>query len=188
MVVRNQVKSLQSISYESLENLSSYLCLHVANTILTNNSKTLYTNPEQIQHMVQSYVERLSEYLWSYVVPSTQDNVFHHFLEGIISSVEIMKVCFRISLNVTLSFMQLKAKWKLNTKMPEFTLQVWAMTKISEVLHQKQLKYLDLESVPKMMRGQMLRNLRRFPNLRKLVFGSSTGDMTVHITKVWLTR
>ena len=92
MVVRNQVKSLQVISYESLQNLSSYLCLHVSNTILRNNSKNLLSNPEHIQHVVQNYVERLSEYLWSYVVPSTQDNVFNYFLEGIISAVEIMKV------------------------------------------------------------------------------------------------
>ena len=67
--------------------------------------------------------------------------------------------------------------------MPEFTLQVWAMTKVSEALHHHQLEVLDLEMVPKMMRGILMRNLRRFPRLKRLVFGSSTGDMTIHITK-----
>ena len=68
--------------------------------------------------------------------------------------------------------------------MPEFTLQVWAMTKVSEVLHYQHLQQIDLENVPKMMRGTLMRNLHKFPELKKLVFGSSTGDMTIHITKV----
>ena len=93
--------------------------------------------------------------------------MFKHFLEGIISAIEIMK-----------------SKWKLNTKMPEFTLQVWAMTKLSEVLYYKHLKEIDLETIPKMVRGSLIRNLSKFTKLRRLVFGSSTGDMTVHIAMV----
>lgn len=68
--------------------------------------------------------------------------------------------------------------------MPEFTLKVWSMTKVSEALHYHQIKEVDLETVPKMMRGALLRNLDRFRNLKKLIFGSSTGDLTIHVTKV----
>ena len=68
--------------------------------------------------------------------------------------------------------------------MPEFTLKVWSMTKVSEALHYHQIKEVDLETVPKMMRGALLRNLDRFRNLNKLIFGSSTGDLTIHVTKV----
>ena len=78
----------------------------------------------------------------------------------------------------------IKAQWKLNTKMPEFTLKVWSMTKVSEALHYHQIKEVDLETVPKMMRGALLRNLDKFRNLKKLIFGSSTGDLTIHVTKV----
>ena len=68
--------------------------------------------------------------------------------------------------------------------MPEFTLKVWSMTKVSEALHYHQIKEVDLETVPKMMRGALLRNLDKFRNLKKLIFGSSTGDLTIHVTKV----
>ena len=59
------------------------------------------------------------------------------------------------------------------------------MTKVSEALHYHQIKEVDLETVPKMMRGALLRNLDRFRNLKKLIFGSSTGDLTIHVTKVY---
>ena len=68
--------------------------------------------------------------------------------------------------------------------MPEFTLKIWSMTKVSEALHYNLLKEIDLETVPKMMRGSVLRNLEKFRHLRKLIFGSSTGDLTIHVTKV----
>ena len=55
---------------------------------------------------------------------------------------------------------------------------------MSEALHYHQIKEVDLETVPKMMRGTLLRNLDRFRNLKKLIFGSSTGDLTIHVTKV----
>ena len=77
----------------------------------------------------------------------------------------------------------LKTSWKLNTKMPEFTLQMWAMTKLTEVLHCNQVTQLDIEKIPKMIRGSVIRNLSKFSGLRRLMFGSSSGDMTVHITK-----
>ena len=48
----------------------------------------------------------------------------------------------------------LKTRWKLNTKMPEFTLQIWAMTKLTEVLHCNQVTQLDIEKIPKMIRGR----------------------------------
>lgn len=35
----------------------------------------------------------------------------------------------------------------------------------------------------KMVRSSVIRNLGQFRELRRLEFGSSTGDMTVHITK-----
>ena len=63
---------------------------------------------------VDCWVERLRDcYLWSCVAPSLQSLVFTHFLEGVIAAIETKK-----------------ATWKLNTKMPEFTMQVWAMTKV----------------------------------------------------------
>ena len=68
--------------------------------------------------------------------------------------------------------------------MPEFTLKIWSMTKVSEALHYHHINEIDLEIVPKMMRGALLRSLNRFRNLRKLIFGSSTGDLTIHVTKV----
>ena len=77
----------------------------------------------------------------------------------------------------------MKRGWKLNTKMPEFTLQIWAMTKLTEVLHCNQVTQLDIEKIPKMIRGSMVRNLGKFSRLRRLMFGSSSGDMTIHITK-----
>ena len=77
----------------------------------------------------------------------------------------------------------LKTGWQLNTKMPEFTLQIWAMTKLTEVLHSKQVTQLDIEKIPKMIRGSMIRNLAKFSRLRRLMFGSSSGEMTIHITK-----
>ena len=77
----------------------------------------------------------------------------------------------------------LKTRWKLNTKMPEFTLQIWAMTKLTEVLHYGQITQLDIEKIPKMIRGSLIRNLGKFSRLRRLMFGSSSGEMTIHITK-----
>ena len=63
---------------------------------------------------VDCWVESLRDcYLWSCVAPSLQSLVFTHFLEGVIAAIETKK-----------------ATWKLNTKMPEFTMQVWAMTKV----------------------------------------------------------
>ena len=55
---------------------------------------------------------------------------------------------------------------------------------MSEALHYSLLRELDLQTVPKMMRGSLMRHLGVFTKLRRLVFGSSTGDMTIHITKV----
>ena len=55
---------------------------------------------------------------------------------------------------------------------------------VSEALHYSHLRELDLQTVPKMMRGSLMRHLDVFTKLRRLVFGSSTGDMTIHITKV----
>ena len=55
---------------------------------------------------------------------------------------------------------------------------------MSEALHYPHLRELDLQTVPKMMRGSLMRHLGVFTKLRRLVFGSSTGDMTIHITKV----
>jgi len=165
MVVRVKVKTLVQLSLEGVEGLGSYLCYYISHSV-TPDKKSVFLNPEQTQRVVEQYVERLRDYLWQHVVCYSQLEVFHHFLEGIISAIEIMK-----------------SKWKLNTKMPEFTLQVWAMTKVSEVLHYQHLQQIDLENVPKMMRGTLMRNLHKFPELKKLVFGSSTGDMTIHITK-----
>lgn len=77
----------------------------------------------------------------------------------------------------------MKTQWKLDTSMPEFTLQIWAMTKISEVLHSNEARHLDVDKMPKMIRGSVIRNLSKFTKLRRLTFGSSAGDMTIHITK-----
>ena len=51
--------------------------------------------------------------------------------------------------------------------MPEFTLKIWSMTKVSEALHYHQINEIDLEIVPKMMRGALLRSLNRFREVLK---------------------
>ena len=184
MVKRIQVSTLKTLCLRGVENLSSYLCYDISNTLVPSDKakhsedgdKHTANNvcrslqapyPDQTQLIVETFVETWRDLLWSSVVFHCQPQVFKHFLEGIISAIEIMK-----------------SKWKLNTKMPEFTLQVWAMTKLSEVLYYKHLKEIDLETIPKMVRGSLIRNLSKFAKLRKLVFGSSTGDMTVHIAMV----
>lgn len=132
---------------------------------------------------MKGWVDVLRDYLWAQVVVYNRDSVFSHFLEGIIAAIEGMKVS-QLNLKPFIFSCYIKAQWKLNTKMPEFTLKVWSMTKVSEALHYHQIKEIDLETVPKMMRGALLRNLDRFRNLKKLIFGSSTGDLTIHVTKV----
>lgn len=132
---------------------------------------------------MKGWVDVLRDYLWAQVVVYNRDSVFSHFLEGIIAAIEGMKVS-QFNLKPFIFSCYIKAQWKLNTKMPEFTLKVWSMTKVSEALHYHQIKEIDLETVPKMMRGALLRNLDRFRNLKKLIFGSSTGDLTIHVTKV----
>ena len=137
-----------------------------------------------IETQVKEWVDVLRDYLWAQVVVYSRSSVFSHFLEGIIAAIEGMKVKVNPLLKLFFILFVMKAQWKLNTKMPEFTLKVWSMTKVSEALHYHQIKEVDLETVPKMMRGALLRNLDRFRNLRKLIFGSSTGDLTIHVTKV----
>lgn len=163
MVVRQHVASLQTLCYVGVEHLASHLCCQVSYFVSKTHDPRC---TELLEAQVKGWVDVLRDYLWAQVVVYNRGRVFSHFLEGIIAAVEGMK-----------------AQWKLNTKMPEFTLKVWSMTKVSEALHYHQIKEVDLETVPKMMRGALLRNLDRFKNLRKLIFGSSTGDLTIHVTK-----
>lgn len=165
MVVRQNVESLQTLCYIGVEHLASHLCCQVSYFVSKTHDPRC---TELLEAQVKGWVDVLRDYLWAQVVVYNRGRVFSHFLEGIIAAVEGMK-----------------AQWKLNTKMPEFTLKVWSMTKVSEALHYHQIKEVDLETVPKMMRGALLRNLDRFRNLKKLIFGSSTGDLTIHVTKVF---
>ena len=81
--------------------------------------------------------------------------------------------------------------------------QVWAILRMAEVLLIRDLRKLDLETVPimfrltrrnfssvvwpalTMIRSCLVRNLGQFPLLTSLHFGSSTGDLTVQISKVF---
>jgi len=163
MVVRKKVPSLESLCFLGVEGLASHLCCTVSYFVSqTHNPRCT----EVMETRVKDWVDVLRDYLWPMVVCYNRKKVFIHFLEGIIAAIEGMK-----------------AQWKLNTKMPEFTLKIWSMTKVSEALHYNLLKEIDLETVPKMMRGAVLRNLEKFRHLRKLIFGSSTGDLTIHVTK-----
>ena len=115
MVKRIPVGTLKDLCLRGIENLSSYLCYDISNTLVPpspdkdkhiktdddkhSSSSSVFTNPDQTQATVETFVETLRDLLWSNVVCHCQAEVFKHFLEGIISAIEIMK-----------------SKWKLNTK------------------------------------------------------------------------
>ena len=166
MVKKHKVLKLQNLCLLSIQNLISDMCFYIANVVSPQSPGQVLPSSDEKQVMVENFVKKLKEYVWSNVAWYLYEDVFDHALEGVIVAVEIMK-----------------AKWKLNTKMPEFTLQIWAMLKVAELLHLKQLKSLDVEKMPKMIRSSVMRNLNEFRGLKKLVFGSSTGDMTIHIQK-----
>eukprot|EP00092_Neocalanus_flemingeri_P011127 GFUD01011983.1.p1 GENE.GFUD01011983.1~~GFUD01011983.1.p1 ORF type:complete len:587 (+),score=118.39 GFUD01011983.1:23-1783(+) len=160
MVKKHKVMKLQGLSLLSVQHLVSDMCFFVAKVVAPQNSKQGLASSDEKQVIVEQFVRELKEYIWSHVAWYLYEDVFDHALEGVIVAVEIMK-----------------AEWKLNTAMPEFTLQIWAMVKVAEVLHLKQLKSLDVEKMPKMIRSSVLRNIKDFRGLEKLAFGSSTGDM-----------
>jgi len=164
MVKKHKVSKLQDHCLLSIQNLTSAMCFHVADAVEPNKLSQVQVSSDEKQLMVENFVKKLKEYIWSSVAWYLYDDVFDHSLEGVIMAVETMK-----------------ANWKLNTNMPEFTLKMWAMIKVAEVLHLKHLKSLDVDKLPKMLRSNLLRNITEFEGLRTLEFGSSTGDMTMHL-------
>ena len=150
----------------AIQGLASDICFYIAKVVSPQNSEHVFASSDEKQITVEKFVNELKKLIWSHVPWYLYEEVFSHVLEGVIVAVEIKK-----------------AKWRLNTKMPEFTLQIWAMLKVAEVLYLKQLKTLDVEKMPKLVRSSLLRNLSKFQGLKRLEFGSSTGDMTIHIQK-----
>ena len=166
MVKLSKVLKLENLALVSVQHLVSEICFSIAKTISPTNFENVFASSEEKQISVEKFVRVLKKHLWSFVPWYLYKEVFEHVLEGVIVAVEIMK-----------------AKWRLDTKMPEFTLQIWAMLKVAEVLYLKELKSLDVEKMPKLVRSSLMRNLKMFEGLKSLEFGSSTGDMTIHIQK-----
>ena len=160
------MRPLRLLCLGGVESLASHFCLEVARSVVPPPDQDIFQDADGVQTRVQAFLATLTNYVWSNTVYYQQQDVADYFLEGVISSVEAMKT-----------------QWKLDTNMPQFTLQIWAMTKVSEVLHSTEARQLDIDKMPKMIRGSVIRNLGKFVKLRKLTFGNSSGDMTIHITK-----
>ena len=152
---------LQGEALISVQHLISDICADLATAVSTSN---ILGSSDEKQKRVEIFVGELKKHIWSFIPWYLYQDVFDHVLEGVIVAVECIK-----------------ARWRLDTKMPEFTLQIWAMLKVAEVLYFKKLTLLDVEKMPKLIRSSLLRNLKKFQCLKSLQFGSSTGDMTIHI-------
>ena len=166
MVKRRKIGKLKDFCLISIQHLITNTCFHIANIISPDNNDKVFASADEKQTVVEIFIKELKKHIWSHVPWYLYKEVFDYVLEGVIIAVEIMKT-----------------NWRLSTKMPEFTLKIWAMLKIAEVLYLKQLKTLDVEKMPKLVRSSLLRNLQKFEGLTSLEFGSSTGDMTIHIQK-----
>jgi len=166
MVKRRKIAKLKDFCLISIQHLITNTCFHIANVISPDNDDKVFASADEKQTVVEIFIKELKKHIWSHVPWYLYKEVFDCVLEGVIIAVEIMKT-----------------NWGLSTKMPEFTLKIWAMLKVAEVLYLKQLKTLDVEKMPKLLRSSLLRNLKKFEGLTSLEFGSSTGDMTIHIQK-----
>eukprot|EP00091_Calanus_sinicus_P021117 TRINITY_DN6095_c0_g1_i1.p1 TRINITY_DN6095_c0_g1~~TRINITY_DN6095_c0_g1_i1.p1 ORF type:complete len:125 (+),score=22.78 TRINITY_DN6095_c0_g1_i1:92-466(+) len=123
MVKRNKVLKLQELGLLAIQGLVSDICFYIANVVSPQNSEHVFASSDEKQITVEKFVIELKKHIWCHIPWYLYGEVFDHVLEGVIVAVEIKK-----------------AKWRLNTKMPEFTLQIWAMLKVAEVLYLKQLK------------------------------------------------
>ena len=70
------------ICLTGVEDLASYLSFHVSQAVLAGNSQDVFQNADNIQTAVETFLQRLSGYVWSNVVCYQQQDVFDHFLEG----------------------------------------------------------------------------------------------------------
>ena len=91
MVKRRPVLSLTKLSLHGVQGLSYHICSNISMAVLATGDNVLVSS-ETTQTMVEEYVERLRDFLWSNVVCHHYQQVFKHFLEGIIIAIETMKV------------------------------------------------------------------------------------------------
>ena len=82
MVKRLAVRPLRFLCLTGVEDLASYLAFHVSQAVLAGNSQDVFRNADNIQSAVETFLQRLQNYVWSNVVCYQQQDVFDHFLEG----------------------------------------------------------------------------------------------------------
>ena len=82
MVKRLQVRPLRLICLAGVEDLASHLSLRVSQSVLAGTSRDVFQNADNIQARVETFLQRLSSYVWSNVVCYQQQELFDHFLEG----------------------------------------------------------------------------------------------------------
>eukprot|EP00092_Neocalanus_flemingeri_P012383 GFUD01013351.1.p1 GENE.GFUD01013351.1~~GFUD01013351.1.p1 ORF type:complete len:606 (+),score=129.36 GFUD01013351.1:29-1846(+) len=177
MVRKHQVHDLQTLCLMAVQDLISERCLHIARIVAEKKTKISSSkrglwdssiagsafsaetlNFDDKQGSVKRFVNELKEYVWSRVVCYLYEQVVHHILEGVIEAIEA-----------------LKAEWTIDTNMPDFRMKICAMIKVGEVMHLKQLKALNVDEMPKMIRPSVLQNLSDFCEVRRLDLGSSSG-------------
>ena len=82
MVKRIQVKPLRLLCLRGVEDLASYLCYHVSSSVLPAHKQDVFQDADNIQTLVETFLERLITYFWGNVVCYQQEEVADHFLEG----------------------------------------------------------------------------------------------------------
>jgi len=172
-VQKLKVADLQSLCLGAIQDLISERCFRIASIVTDNNPSSSKGTMESVMDVfcpaerasldrqefaVNTFITEFKEYIWSRVVWYLYDKVVYCVLEGVIKAIEVMK-----------------ARWTIDTNMPDFRMKVCAMLKVGEVMHLKQLQSLNVDAMPKMIRPSVIRNLSDFCQLKRLNLGSSSG-------------
>lgn len=182
MVQKHQVPDLQSLCFLAIQDMIAERCFYISRIVAKKKPELISSkiglwdssiagsgfsnetlNFDDKEGAVTNYVNELKTYVWSRVVWYLYDQVVYHILEGVIEAVEA-----------------LKGKWTIDTNMADFRMKICAMIKVGEVMHIKQLRSLNVDLMPKMIRPSVLRNLSDFCELRKLDLGSNSGGQLLN--------
>ena len=74
-----------------------------------------------------------------------------------------------------------KQEWNPNIDMYKFSASMFAMTEFATMLVLPNKKYLNLESIPKMIRIRLFNQLPEYKNLTKLILQSGSGGLVTDV-------
>jgi len=138
MVQRKLLRSLEEYCLDEVQATITKACLQVSRLVVKIDGH------EERQAFVASQVKQLRTFLWSHVVCYLRERAFNSILCGVVNAVE-------------------KTKTEEELRAGQgFTKEVWAIHRMAEMLLNKDLRSLNLATVPMMFRSSVLSNTGHF--------------------------